>query len=222
MRRYAFIALFVLRGIGPASAADPPPIPMPPQLAAFLTEQSEQNLVKGLALGDWNRTVPNCAAPTFQGANVVIGVLPMFDKAGRPVSGEWRVITRLAGCGQSKGFNLLYSFAPNGQMLRTGMLPGSSAADPILQRDALTYARTAMSRLTPPGCQDIRYLDTAFAAFGPPGAGVPAGREARSWTEKWTISACAVQGIVTLYFTPDVHGTSISTRFGETVKVNPK
>ena len=150
MRRCAFIALFMLWGIGPAWAADPPPIPMPPQLAAFLSEQSEKNLVKGQALHDWNGAVVDCGAPTFQGANVVIGVPPTFDKAGKPVSGEWRVITRLAGCGKSKAFNLLYSFAPNGQMLRTGMLPGSSAADPILQRDALTYARAAMAKLTNP------------------------------------------------------------------------
>ena len=222
MRRSALIALSTLWGIGPAIAADPPPIPMPPQLAAFLTEQSEQNLVKSQALRDWNGAVVDCGAPTLQGANVVIGSLPTFDKAGKPVSGEWRVITRLAACGQSRAFNLLYSFAPNGQMLRTGMLPGSSAADPILQRDALTYANTAMAKLAPPGCQDIRYLDTAFEAFGPPGAGVPAGREARSWTEKWTIWACGVQGVVKLYFTPDARGTSISTRLGETVKVPPK
>ena len=222
MRRSALIALSTLWGIGPAIAADPPPIPMPPQLAAFLTEQNEQNLVKSQALRDWNGAVVDCGAPTLEGANVVIGVPPTFDKAGKPMSGEWRVITSLAGCGQSREFNLLYSFAPNGQMLRTGMLPGSSAADPILQRDALTHASTAMSRLTPPGCQDIRYLDTAFDAFGPPGVGVPAGREARSWTEKWTIWACGVQGIVKLYFTPDARGTSISTRLGEMDKVAPK
>ena len=187
-----------------------------------MTGPNEQDLVKSQALRDWNGSVVGCGAPTLEGANVVIGVPPTFDKAGKPVSGEWRVITRLAGCGQSKAFNLLYSFAPNGQMLRTGMLPGSSAADPILQRDGLTYATTAMARLTPPGCKDVRFLDTAFDTFGRAGTGVPAGREARSWTEKWTVWACGVQGIVKLYFTPDARGTTVSTRLDETVKVTPK
>ena len=152
----------------------------------------------------------------------MVGTAPTFDKAGKPVSGNWRVITRLSGCGQARMFSLFYAFAPNGQMVRLGMLPGSTAADPILQRDALLYASTAMGKLTPPGCKDFKYLDTAFEAFGPAGANVPAGRDARSWTEKWRIKACGVEGIVKLYFTPDATGTGISTKLNETIPVPPK
>jgi hypothetical protein len=222
MRPPALIALFMLWATGPVMAADPPPIPIPPELRAFLTEPHEQDVVKGQALRDWNNIVANCGAPTLEGANVVIGVLPAFDKAGKPVSGNWRVVTRLAGCGQTRTFNLLYAFGKNGQILRIGMLPGSSAADPILQRDALVYANLAMGRLAPPNCKEFKYLDTAFEAFGAPGTNVPPGREARSWTEKWTVSACGVTGLVKLYFTPDAAGTAISTKLDETIKVTPK
>jgi hypothetical protein len=222
MRRYAFIALLMLWMTGPALAADPPLIPMSPELRKFMSDPEEEKIVKAQALHDWNGTVSGCATPpTLDAANVVIGTPPTF-KAGKPVSGTWRVITRLSACGQAKNFSLLYAFAPNGQLLRLGMLPGSSAADPILQRDALIYANTAMSRLAPPGCKDFKYLDTAFEAFGAPGANVPAGREARPWTEKWKVRACGVEGIVKLYFTPDATGTAISARLDETIPVPSK
>ena len=148
---------------------------------------------------------------------MVVGVPPTF-KAGKPVSGSWRVITRLSGCGQARSFSLLYALGANGQLARIGMLPGSSVADPLLQRDALMYANLAMGKLSPPGCKDFKYVDTAFEAFGAPGANVPAGREARSWTEKWRVRACGVDGIVKLYFTPDATGTAISAKLDETVR----
>src|SRR5476649_2870444 len=167
MRRYAFIALLMLWMTGPAFAADPPLIPMSPELRKFLSDPDEEKIVKAQALHDWNNTVLGCATPpALDAANVVIGMAPKFDKAGKPVSGNWRVITRLSACDQARNFSLLYAFAANGQLVRLGMLPGSSAADPILQRDAFLYANLAMGKLTPPGCKDFKYLDTAFEAFG--------------------------------------------------------
>ena len=228
MRRSALIALLTLWGaglgeIGPAIAADPPLIPMSPELRKFMSDPEEEKVVKGQALHDWNATVFGCTTPpTLDAANVVIGTAPVFDKAGKPGSGSWRVITRLSACGQAKNFSLLYAFAANGQLLRLGLLPGSSGADPILQRDALMYANAAMSRLSPPGCKDFKYLDTSFEAFGAPQARVPAGREARSWTEKWKVWACGVEGIVKLYFTPDATGTAISAKLDETVPAPSK
>jgi hypothetical protein len=228
MRRQTFIALLMLWIAGlvntvPALAADPPLIPMSPELRKFMSDPEEEKIVKAQALHDWSNTVLGCTTPpTLDVANVVVGKAPAFDKAGKPVSGTWRVITRLSGCGQAKNFSLLYAFAANGQMVRLGMLPGSSAADPILQRDAFMYANLAMGKLTPPGCKEFKYLDTAFEAFGAAGPNVPAGREARSWTEKWRVRACGVEGIVKLYFTPDATGTAISAKLNETVSAPAK
>ncbi len=221
MRRQAFVALFLLWMTGPVLAADPP-LPMSPELRKFMSDPEEEKIVKAQALHDWNNVVSGCEAPKLEAANVVVGVPPQFDKAGKPVSGNWRVITRLSGCGQIKNFSLLYAFAANGQLARLGMLPGSSAADPILQRDARMYANLAMGKLSPPGCKEFKYLDTAFEVFGPPGGNVPAGREARSWTEKWQVRACGVEGIVKLYFIPDATGTAISAKLNETVPAPPK
>ena len=222
MRRLTFIALFSIWMSGQALAADPPLVSMSPELRKFMSDPEEEKIVKAQALHDWNNVVTACEDPQLQAANVVVGVPPRFDKAGKPVSGDWRVITRLSGCGQTRNFNLLYAFAANGQLARLGMLPGSSAADPILQRDALMYANIAMSKLTTPGCKDFKYLDTTFEAFGPPGSNVPPGREARSWIEKWRVRGCGVEGIVKLYFTPDATGTAISAKLNETIPAPSK
>ncbi len=223
MRRLVLLAVALVWRIGPALAADPPLVPMSPELRKFMSDPEEEKIVKAQALHDWNNTVLGCTTPpTLDAANVVVGTAPKFDRAGKPISGSWRVITRLSACGQAKNFSLLYAFAANGKMVRLGMLPGSSAADPILQRDAFMYANIAMSKLTPPGCKDFKYLDTMFEAFGPPGTGVPPGREARSWTEKWKVWGCGVEGIVKLYFTPDATGTAISARLNETVAAPSK
>jgi hypothetical protein len=222
MRRHAFIALLMFWGSGSALAADPPQIPVSPELRKFLTDPDEEKIVKGQALHDWNNVVANCPAPTLEGANVVIGVAPTFDKAGKPVSGNWRVVSHLAGCGNARMFSLFYAAGPNGELRRIAMLPGTSVADPVLQRDALVFANTGMGKLTPPGCKDFKYLDTAFDGFGPPVPGAQPGRETRGWIEKWTVLGCGTTGIVKLYFTPDATGTAISAKLDETVKIAPR
>lgn len=206
MRTFFLVGLILTWLMGAASAQ---PIAMPPQLAKFMTAPDEEQTVKASALRDWNVVVPNCGNPRLQSANVVVHVLPKFDIAGKPISGRWQVVTRLEGCGQSKLLNMVYGFGPNGQLVRTAVLPGTTRADPLLQRDALMYAGMGMAKLVPSGCKDFKYVDTAFDAAG---AG-------RAWTEKWTVRACGVDGIVRLYFAPNATGTSISVKPDETVRV---
>ena len=207
MRALSVVGLLFACTIATASAQ---PIPMPPELAKFMTTPDEERTVKATALREWNLIVPGCGSPRLQGANVVVHVLPKFDTAGKPVSGRWQVVTRLEGCGQSRTFNLFYGFGPDGQMVRTGSLPGTTVADLRLQRDGLTYAGMGMAKLAPSGCKDFKILDTAFEALG-------SGQQARPWTEKWTVRACGVDGIVRMHFRPDATGTSISVSLDETV-----
>jgi hypothetical protein len=69
--------------------------------------------------------------------------------------------------------------------------------------------------LVPAGCDDYLFVDTAFEALKT----APAGANDPPWTEKWTIRACGVEGVVRMHFTPDAKGTQITVRIDETVRV---
>lgn len=186
---------------------------MSPELAKFMTTPDEERAVKANALRHWQALFPSCPGPSLMGVNVVVHVPPKFDTAGRPLSGTWQVVSRLQGCGQTRNLNVMYSIGANGQLTRTGTLPGSSAADPRLQRDGLMYASMAMVRIAPDGCKDYQYLDTAFEAFETSLTGT------RPWTEKWTVRACGVEGVVRMHFTPHATSTTITANTAETVRV---
>jgi hypothetical protein len=219
MRVLFAVVLLVASAITAASAQ---PIPMSPELAKFMSTSDEERTAKAYALNDWKLVVPNCANPRLQGANVVVHVAPKFDAAGKPVSGRWQVVSRVEGCGVSKVVNLQYGFGANGQLIRLATLPGTTMADPTLQRDALTYAATGMAKLAPSGCKDFKYLDTAFEAFGPASPTAQPNQPSRTWTEKWMVRACGVDGIVRMYFVPNATGTSVSVKPDETVRVSSR
>jgi hypothetical protein len=91
------------------------------------------------------------------------------------------------------------------------MLLGSTRADPLLQRDAVAYARTSASLRAPPGCKSFDILDTAFLGQGEASqAKSSGGREMRPWRERWSAQTCDVQTAVLMTFTPVVKGTTIS------------
>ena len=211
MRPFILAVLGGLGVLGTASAQQP--IPMSPELAKFMSTPEEAQMVHSYGLHDWQEIVPSCATPRLADAQVVVHEAPKFDASGRPVSGRWQVISHVQGCGETRIFNLMYIVGPNG-LTRLGTLPGTTIADPWLQKDGLMYAQMAMAQLTPPGCDEHLFVDTAFEAFetnlrGP----------ARPWSEKWTIRACGVEGAVRMHFSPDATGTQITARTAETVRL---
>jgi hypothetical protein len=170
--------------------------------------------VKTFGFNDWETVMPGCTA-TGLAANVVVHVPPKFDASGRPVSGRWQVMLRVQGCGETRTFNISYSVDPDGELRRLGTLPGTTVADPVLQKDGLMYAQMAMVKVAPADCKEYVFVDTAFEALKPAAAG---GR-ARPWTEKWTVRACGVEGVVRMHFTPDATGTQITAKTEETVRI---
>jgi hypothetical protein len=197
------------------TAAGQQPIPISPELSKFMTRPDEERDVKTNALRHWNSLVPDCGNPRLAGANVLVHVPPKFDASGTPISGSWQVMMRLEGCGQSKIFNVLYKAGPNGQIARTGTLPGTSIADPVLQKDGLMYAQMAMVGVVPADCKKYLYLDTAFEAFETNLVGA----RGRPWTERWTVRGCGVDAVVRMHFTPNATGTQITANTGETARV---
>jgi hypothetical protein len=78
------------------------------------------------------------------------------------------------------------------------MLPGESAADPLLQRDAMLGALGALVTIEPKGCEKKQPTNTAVV--GSP----PNGRD--PWTERWTFDMCGKKGAVDVTFTPVASG----------------
>ena len=213
MRWFILAVLGGLGVLGTASAQQT--IPMSPELLRFMSTPEEQRRVRSHEFDDWEATMAGCAdTPNLVGATIVVYVAPKFDASGRPVSGRWRVMSELQGCGETKIFNLVYIVGPNRELTRVGTFPGTTAADPWLQQDGVKYAQMAMVKLVPAGCDEYLFVDTAFEALKT----ARAGASDPPWTEKWTIRACGVEGVVRLHFTPDATGTQITVRIDETVR----
>jgi hypothetical protein len=204
-----------------AQRVPPQPIQMSPELKAFMSRAEEQKIYNPVLAREWRYAVDDCPSPTLRGLNVVITVSPTFDAGGAPVSGEWRLVGQFEGCGKSRFVSVVYGFGPDGKMVRAALLPGTTAADPRLQLDSVTYAALGMSKLAPKDCKDTRISDTKFVAFEggtAPAAGTP---NKRAWTEEWTVRSCGVTGLVTMHFRPDTKGTQISANLNETRKLDP-
>ena len=216
MRKVILLAVLL---VGPVVALKADPIPMSPELKAFVTRPEQQQAVTGAMGQQWRALFENCPSPKLQGMNVLVGIAPKFDSGGTPVSGEWRMVGRVEGCGETRIFSVEYLFTPDGQMKRLTLLPGTTAADWRLQHDALVYAAGGMAKLAPKDCKDIKYTDTRFVGLGDQAPITELGRH--PWTEEWTVRACGVTGIVTMHFAPDGTGTNITSKPDETRPVSP-
>jgi hypothetical protein len=78
------------------------------------------------------------------------------------------------------------------------MLPGGSAADPLLQRDAMQGALAALIPATPADCK--RPVATDTSVTGSP----PNGRD--PWVERWTFDLCGKKAALDVTFTPSPNG----------------
>jgi hypothetical protein len=218
MQRLLHLTILLV-GIGSEAEADP--IPMSPELSAFLVRPDQERTVVGMMFQQWRVLVENCPTPQLKQTKVFINNSPTFGEDGIPLSGEWRVIGQVEGCGEHRTFNILYGFTTDGKMVRLALLPGTTVAGPRLQKDSLFYATMGMIKIAPPNCKDIQYTDTKFIQFGEENPSAMQGRDKRSWTEEWTVRACGVTGIVTMQFVPDAHGTAITPEPNKTRQIGP-
>jgi hypothetical protein len=204
--------------VGLAGSAQADPIPMSPELKAFVIRPEQQQAVFAKMVQQWRAIIENCPSPKLQSMNVFVATAPTFDTGGTPISGEWRMVGRFEGCDEARILNVEYLFTPDRQMKALALLPGTTTASLQLEHDGLPYAAMSMAKLAHKDCRDIKYVDTKFTGYQ--GTDSTAGT-ARPWTEDWTVRACGVTGIVTMHFTPDATGTNITTKLNETRLLNP-
>ena len=77
------------------------------------------------------------------------------------------------------------------------LLPGASAADPLLQHDALLGASAHVAPLRPAGCEKSMVIDTRITE--PP-------KDRAPWVERWSDDLCGTKAEIEMTFTPSDRG----------------
>ena len=147
-----------------------------------------------------------CAAAKARLADAVGSIVPPdVDVKGSPRSGAWLEHVLVEGCDRSRQLNVLVAVQGPGSVAMNPMLPGTTRADPTLQKDATAYAFTAAA-IAVTGCPSMYVAETRYLDVLPDPPIVP-GKP--GWSERWTIAHCATKTDVTLRFVPDTTGTSV-------------
>jgi hypothetical protein len=149
-----------------------------------------------------------CSSARFTIMNKFTVYKPVsLDDSGAIVAGAWKQVVSEEGCDDTRTLNVLVSVDPSSHSLRfTPMLPGTTHADIVLQKDAVHYAVIAAGG-PKTNCkigyvEDTEFLHTVAEPIE--GATSPA------WDELWTLAPCTKQIRVTMHFIPDRTGTTIA------------
>ena len=209
--RMIFLALAALC-TATAGLADP--VPASPELVNYVKAPAHIKAVMDVIRAQATQ-IPNCIPTNVKSSGLSASDPVKFGANGEPSGGGWRETRTVDGCSQSGIFNVMTFVDKSGQIHTVGLLPGSTGANPILQRDARQQAFAIVLGRAPAGCKPElwRIIDTAFVGFsGAPAFDVQPGQNSRPWNENWTVLACDVQIIVPLDFIPDATGTKIVAR----------
>jgi hypothetical protein len=136
----------------------------------------------------------------------------IFDEAGTITGGAWKYVVQEEGCGATRTLNVLSIIANPKSLSTTPLLPGTTHADPLLQKDAVRYAVIATGG-PEKNCKTGYIEQTEFLKY----EGAPLeGAKGAPWQELWTITSCTQKAQVIVHFIPDKTGTSITTNLTET------
>ena len=222
VRRIAAAALALGLVAAPAAAEAPPAEggmtkEEIAQFQAFAAGAPYRNALFAAAKRQNDSLPTSCPEATFRlENNVVFMQAAHFDANGNPTVGAWVLRLDTEGCPHSVRLNLLTMVQPGQGARLLSLLPGSTRAEPALQRDALPFAGNGTVALRPKDCTAIRVIDTEFNGFeGTPLANAKPGRDPRPWKETWTVVACEVRIAVVIRFIPDATGTTISVKANE-------
>jgi hypothetical protein len=163
-----------------------------------------------------------CPTAQFTPQNrTVIYEPPVFDATSKIVAGAWKLSVDEEGCGAQRVLNVVVRAQGPNTIAVTPLLPGTTRADPVLQRDAVKFVRQAIMTTPearePDSCQTGYIADTEFVEEETtrlPDSKGP------SWRELWTLVSCSKRMEVPVHFIPDVTGTSVSAGPNTAIKVS--
>ncbi|MEW9305851.1 MULTISPECIES: hypothetical protein [Labrys] len=178
-------------------------------LKVFMASQSYRDITGKALSGIPPAIFTRCPTLVARDSSVTILQPVSAGPQGSPASGRWKQSFPVSGCGNDTVLNLYFSVAADGKPQAGATLPGTTLADPLLQRDALLYANLGATRAVA-DCKNFLVIDTkAPASSQPPGTG---GGLKAPWSETWTLSGCSRKVDVRMDFTPDSTGTTIAPR----------
>jgi len=190
------------------------------RLQAFTQSPFYQSLVNR-ALAALPETVfKRCPTLVSNGSQVTVLRSASFAPDGYPLSGVWKQVFPVSGCGNDTILNFYFSARADEKVDVLIGDPGTTHADLTLQRDALPIAITGAG-LVVKGCKDFTVTNTRFEAFGvrnPPIPDPGPAQPLRPWRETWTLVGCGRKADVPMGFVPDATGTRIIQPGGGTAR----
>jgi hypothetical protein len=173
-----------------------------PHLLDLLKSEAHQAAVMKVAHDQAGELPGACAAARYQPVGEIEFFLPpQVDGGGRIVHGLWREQIASAGCGTVVLLNVFSLADPSGEPKLLGGLPGTTRADPVLQKSGLPIAVRGLPAKAG-DCHDSRVVDTQLSRDAPKD-------RMASWHEDWTVLACNEAYQIPLRFTPTADGATI-------------
>jgi hypothetical protein len=159
-----------------------------------------------------------CPSLVLEGSKVTVIEPATFAADGNPTAGFWHQAFPVTGCGNDTVLNLFFVALPDGKIDVAAGLSGTTVADLLLQKDAMSTALGAAARPETKDCKEVYVLNTDFVGMvGEAKEGVAA----RPWDELWTISVCQKRVIVTMHFVPGKVGTTFHAALSEAKFLGP-
>jgi len=181
----------------------------------YLASTAHHDLVEAALNGLPPEVFTRCPAFRPTEPDVVLQKPIAFAEDETPNAGAWMESFPVRGCGNDTILHVNFATGENGKLNVFTSLPGTTRADLILQRDALTYAFIG-PRLRVKDCERMFVTDTRFEAF----ESIPVPDASakikplpkvmgRPWREVWSVSSCGHRFDVPMRFTPHETGTLI-------------
>jgi hypothetical protein len=160
--------------------------------------------------------------PTFvsAGSRFIIHKKVTFAASGFPNSGEWLQQYPASGCGNDTLWNLFLTARADEKIDVAVGFPGTTIADPLLQRDAYQIALFG-ALLAAKDCKHFDVMNTKFEGFGLENPKLPdpgAGARIRPWRETWSFIGCGKIVDVPMDFVPSEKGTQYIQPGGSSVR----
>jgi hypothetical protein len=176
----------------------------------------KQNIIATAAKSTVMTRTP-CATATYA-ADDPVALQPLkFNDLGGPVSGELKFPVKEEGCGASHVLNVYLWVQRENSIAVTPMMPGSSHAEDVLQKQTYAYALQAAGG-PEPNCPTGYVVDTQYV--GEQGK-TEKGARAAPWKEVWTLQSCGWKAVVPVLFTPNAHGIKVTAGPKKDVKKEP-
>lgn len=183
--------------------------------AQYLRSKSNREVINQVIRMQVGRYPGACTDVAIDPQFRVTLIAPVHFNGRRFRAGAWKETVQATACGKTRVHNIHTMVRPDGALQRSPMLPGSTIADIMLQRDAAGMVYVSVAAHAGKECPRAQHFieDTKFLRWdAKPIRNAKAGPDAHAWDEEWTASACGKPMLLSVRFTPDATGTGFAVK----------